>query len=158
LWQWANDPEIRPVSFATAPISWERHVEWFHTKLCDPDAVLYLVVDSSDTPAGQVRYQIDNTRAAVSISLAAQFRGKGYGKVVLEMATEDLFRTTAVTQIDAYVKPNNTASLRLFTRAGYTRERAEMIRGQQAIHFVLGKAIDCVRQPEMNLSSLGSGR
>ncbi len=114
LWEWANDPEVRPVSFATEPISWERHLEWFNSKLCDPNAVLYLVVDSGGIPAGQVRYQIDETRAAVSISLAPQFRGKGYGEVVLKMATEDLFRTTAVTQIDAYVKPNNTASLRLF--------------------------------------------
>ena len=26
LWEWANDPEVRPVSFATEPIQWERHV------------------------------------------------------------------------------------------------------------------------------------
>lgn len=158
LWEWANDPQVRPVSFATEPISWERHLEWFNSKLRDPNAVLHLVADSSEIPAGQVRYQIDNTRAAVSISMAPQFRGKGYGEVVLKMATEDLFGTTAVKQIDAYVKPNNTASIRLFTRAGYTRGRTEMIRGQQAIHFVLEKPMDRDRYPELNLSSLGVGR
>jgi UDP-2,4-diacetamido-2,4,6-trideoxy-beta-L-altropyranose hydrolase len=143
LWQWANDPAVRPVSFATEPIPWERHLLWFNSKLRDPNAVLYLVVDSEDVPAGQVRYQIDSTTAEVSISLAPQFRGKGYGKSVLELATEDLFRTTAVTQIDAYVKPNNTASLRLFTRAGYASERIELINGHPAIHFVLDKAVVC---------------
>lgn len=158
LWEWANDPKVRPVSFATEPISWERHLEWFNSKLREPNAVLYLVVDSSDVPAGQVRYQIDNTRAAVSISIAPQFRGKGYGEMVLKMATEDLFGTTAVTQIDAYVKPNNTASLRLFTRAGYTRESDQMIRDQQAIHFVLEKGINRDWHPELSLSSLGAGR
>jgi UDP-2,4-diacetamido-2,4,6-trideoxy-beta-L-altropyranose hydrolase len=158
LWEWANDPQVRPVSFATEPISWERHVEWFNSKLCDPNAVLYLVVDSGNVPAGQVRYQIDNTRAAVSISLAPQFRGKGHGEVILQMATGDLFRRTAVTQIDAYVKPNNAASLRLFRRAGYVCERAEMIRGQRAIHFVLERVIVRDQHREENLSSLGSGR
>jgi UDP-2,4-diacetamido-2,4,6-trideoxy-beta-L-altropyranose hydrolase len=155
LWEWANDPDVRPVSFATEPIPWERHVEWFNSKLCDPSAVLYLVVDSGGIPAGQVRYQIHSTKAAVSISLAPQFRGKGYGEVVLKMAARDLSGTTAVTQIDAYVKPNNTASLRLFARAGYTRERDAMIRGQQAIHFVLEKEMGRDRhQEEMNLGKL----
>ena len=158
LWQWANDPEVRPVSFATEPIPWERHLQWFNSKLRDPNAVLDLVVDSEGIPAGQVRYQIDGTRAAVSISLAPQFRGKGYGEVVLAMATEDVFRTTATTQIDAYVKPNNTASIRLFTRAGYARERIELIGNQPAIHFVLGKAMNCDWQQAPNLSSVASGR
>jgi len=141
LWEWANDPEVRPFSFATEPISWERHLEWFNSKLSDPNAALYLVMAANGIPAGQVRYQIDKTKAAVSISLAHPFRGKGCGKVVLAMAAQDLFRTTAVTQIDAYVKPNNAASLRLFKRAGYTCVGAEMIRGQRAIHFVVERTM-----------------
>jgi len=156
LWEWANDPKVRPVSFATEPIPWERHLEWFNSKLRDPNAILYLIVDGEGIPAGQVRYQIDNTKAAVSISMAPPFRGKGYATVVLAMAAEDLFRTTAVKQIDAYVKPNNVASLRLFKRAGYTRQRIEMIGGHQAVHFVLKKALWDGHQEDMDLSSLCS--
>jgi len=156
LWEWANDPEVRPVSFATEPIPWERHLEWFNCKLRDPNAVLYLVVDGEAIPAGQVRFQIDGQRAAVSISLAPPFRGKGYGSAVLAMATEDLFRTTAVKEIDAYVKPNNAASLRLFARAGYIRERIEAINGQQAVHFVSEKVLRDEHQEDRDLSSLCS--
>lgn len=156
LWEWANDPEVRPVSFATEPISWQRHLEWFNSKLRDPNAVMYLAVDSADIPAGQVRFQIANTRAAVSISMAPPFRGKGYGKVVLAMATEDLFRSTAVTQVDAYVKPNNAASLRLFTRSGYALESAEMIRGHQAVHFALERPAREERQDGMDLAGICS--
>jgi len=132
-------------------------LEWFNSKLRDPSAVLHVVVDSEGIPAGQVRYQIKGTRATVSISLAPQFRGKGYGKVVLEMAAEDLFRTTAVMQIDAYVKPNNTASVWLFTRAGYARQRIELIGGQPAVHFVLEKTMDCGPRQEMTVGSLDFG-
>jgi len=156
LWEWANDPEVRPASFATEPISWQRHLEWFNSRLRDPNAVMYLAVDSADIPAGQVRFQIDNTRAAVSISMAPPFRGKGYGKVVLAIATEDLFHKTAVTQIDAYVKPNNTASLRLFTRSGYALERAEMINGHQAVHFAFERAAREDQQDGRDLAGICS--
>jgi UDP-2,4-diacetamido-2,4,6-trideoxy-beta-L-altropyranose hydrolase len=137
LWEWANDPEIRPVSFDTEPIPWTRHVEWFNSKLCDPDAVLYLVVDAQETPAGQVRFQINDVRAAVSISLARPFRGKGLGTRILAMATEELFQASAVRQIDAYVKPNNLQSLRLFARAGYANKGIEIMSGHPAVHFIL---------------------
>jgi UDP-2,4-diacetamido-2,4,6-trideoxy-beta-L-altropyranose hydrolase len=156
LWEWANDPEVRPVSFATEPIPWERHLQWFNSKLRDPNALLYLVVDGEGIPAGQVRFQISDAKAAVSISLAPPFRGKGYGKLVLAMAIEDLFRITAVKRIDAYVKPNNAPSLRLFTRAGYAKEGIKTIGGQQAVHFVLKKPLRDEHEEGMNLGSLCS--
>jgi len=72
------------------------------------------------------------------------------------MATEDLFRTTAVTQIDAYVKPNNAASLRLFTGSGYALERAEMINGHQAVHFAFERAAGEDQQGGMDLAGICS--
>jgi UDP-2,4-diacetamido-2,4,6-trideoxy-beta-L-altropyranose hydrolase len=139
LWEWANDPDVRTVSFSTEPIPWERHLQWFNSKLADPNAVLYLAVDPHGTPIGHVRYQLDGVRAAVSISLAKPWRGKGFGRKILALASEELFRTTAATIIDAYVKPVNTISLQLFTRAGYTQLTNEMVGGKDAIHFVLEK-------------------
>ena len=41
--------------------------------------------------------------------------------------------------IDAYVKPSNEASLKLFAGAGFLRFPPEVIEGQEAIHFVLGR-------------------
>jgi UDP-2,4-diacetamido-2,4,6-trideoxy-beta-L-altropyranose hydrolase len=139
LWKWANDPEVRTVSFSTEPISWERHLQWFHSKLADPNAALYLAVDPKGAPIGHVRYQIDGARAAVSISLAKPWRGRGFGRTILAMATQELFRTSTATIIDAYVKPVNAISLRLFTRAGYKQLTNELVSGQDAIHFVLEK-------------------
>jgi UDP-2,4-diacetamido-2,4,6-trideoxy-beta-L-altropyranose hydrolase len=139
LWDWANDPDVRTVSFSTQPIPWERHLQWFNAKLADPNAVLYLAIDPAGTPIGHVRYQIDGERAAVSISLAKPWRGKGFGRTILALATEELFRSTAATIIDAYVKPVNAISLQLFTRAGYTQLANESVDGQDALHFVLGK-------------------
>jgi UDP-2,4-diacetamido-2,4,6-trideoxy-beta-L-altropyranose hydrolase len=137
LWEWANDPEVRGVSFSSDPIPWEQHVTWFKSKLADPNAVLYLATDSENVPVGQVRYQITNPEAVVSIDLAAGFRGKGLGGIALSIATGELFRTTQVSSIHAYVKPGNEASLRLFGNAQFSRRGVETIRGRSAVHFVL---------------------
>jgi UDP-2,4-diacetamido-2,4,6-trideoxy-beta-L-altropyranose hydrolase len=139
LWEWANDPEVRAASFSPEPIPWDHHLQWFHSKLADLNALLYLVTDLEDAPVGEVRYQLEGTRAVVSICLGPEFRGKGYGNTILKMATEELFRSSEVKKIDAYVKPENKASLRLFTSAGFTLATTGQVVGHRAIHFVLGR-------------------
>ena len=137
LWEWANDPDVRAVSFSTEPIPWEQHVTWFKSKLADPNAVLYLASDSENVPVGQVRYQINTAEAVVSIDLAAGFRGKGLGGMALAMATEALFDTTKVAVVHAYVKPDNEPSMKLFHNAKFTRRGVASVQGRPAVHFVL---------------------
>jgi UDP-2,4-diacetamido-2,4,6-trideoxy-beta-L-altropyranose hydrolase len=137
LWEWANDPDVRAVSFSTEPIPWEQHVTWFKAKLADPNAVLYLATDTENVPVGQVRYQITQPDAVVSIDLAAGYRGRGLGGMALAMATEDLFGTTEVATVHAYVKPDNEPSIKLFNSAKFIRRAVESVRGRPAVHFVL---------------------
>jgi UDP-2,4-diacetamido-2,4,6-trideoxy-beta-L-altropyranose hydrolase len=139
LWEWANDPVVRAASFSSEFIPWEHHQDWFNAKLADPNAVLYLAANPDNVSIGQVRYQVEGPRAQLSVSLAPEFRGKGYGNRIVAMATEELFRSTSVTTIDAYVKAANEASLQLFLRAGFKQQDSRTIHGQQAVHFILQK-------------------
>jgi len=139
LWEWANDPVVRAASFSSEYIPWEHHQDWFCAKLADPNAVLFLAANPDNVSIGQVRYQLDGLSAQLSVSLAPEFRGKGYGNRIVAMATEELFRTTNVTTIDAYVKPANEASLQMFRRAGFKQEDSRVIHGQPAVHFILQK-------------------
>ena len=142
LFAWANDPEVRASSFSGEVIPWERHQEWFSEKIADPNALLYVVignVDPNDSPIGQVRYDIDGTRALVSISLGAAFRGKGFGGKCLSLAVEELFRSTSVTLIGAYLKPENETSLRMFLNSGFQRLQDTSFAGQPAVHLILEK-------------------
>jgi UDP-2,4-diacetamido-2,4,6-trideoxy-beta-L-altropyranose hydrolase len=139
LFAWANDPEVRASSFSSEAIPWERHQEWFSKKMADPHALFYVVMGPNDSPIGQVRYDIDGPRALVSISLGAGFRGKGYGGKCLSLAVEELFRSTRATVIDAYVKPANESSLRLFMKAGFRRQQSAVFAGQPAVHLTLEK-------------------
>jgi UDP-2,4-diacetamido-2,4,6-trideoxy-beta-L-altropyranose hydrolase len=139
FWEWANDPETRAASFRSNGISWEDHAQWFRTKLADPKAILYTATKEG-LPVGELRYQMEGKRAILSISLGARFRGCGWGQKILTVGTERLFEDSEVEFIDAYVKPANQASLKLFAGAGFLRTPAEVIQGQEGIHFVLERS------------------
>jgi UDP-2,4-diacetamido-2,4,6-trideoxy-beta-L-altropyranose hydrolase len=139
LWEWANDPAVRAASFSSEYIPWEHHQDWFGARIADPNAMLYLAANPDNVSIGQIRYQVEGPRAQLSVSLAPEFRGKGYGNRIIAMATEELFRSTDVTTIDAYVKPMNEASLQLFLRAGFKQQDTRTIHGQPAVHFILQK-------------------
>lgn len=136
FWDWANEPEARAASFRPEQISWEEHAKWFRSRLADPQAILYTGTEAG-ARVGEVRYQIQGKRATVSISLGAEFRGRGLGGKLMVLATEKMFQDSDVDFIDAYVKPTNEPSLRLFEGAGFERFPAEVIEAQEAAHFVL---------------------
>ena len=139
LWEWANDPQVRAMSFSTEPIPWERHVAWFTAKLSDHSTLLYMATDAAGRPLGQIRYELGDGRAAVSVSISPQFRGKGYGKRMLLLGSEELFRHLQVHTIDAFVKPCNQRSLRLFKAAGFSHQGMAHVQGQEAVHLTLGR-------------------
>jgi UDP-2,4-diacetamido-2,4,6-trideoxy-beta-L-altropyranose hydrolase len=138
FWEWANDPEVRAASFNGKVISWEDHTRWFRAKLGDPQALFY-TASKDGQPVGEVRYQVNGKRAVLSISLDPRFRGRGWGQRILALGTERAFQDTEVEFIDAYVKPSNQASLKLFAGAGFQRFPSEVIEGQEGVHFVLEK-------------------
>ncbi|MGB8989481.1 MAG: UDP-2,4-diacetamido-2,4,6-trideoxy-beta-L-altropyranose hydrolase, partial [Candidatus Sulfotelmatobacter sp.] len=140
FWDWANDPEARAASFRSKAISWEEHARWFRAKMVDLKAILYTATNKHGDRVGEVRYQIEGKRAQLSISVDKRYRGRGVGQKLLTLATEKVFQDSAIECIDAYVKPANAASVKLFTSVGFLRLSSESIEGQEAIHFVLERS------------------
>lgn len=136
LWQLANDVQTRQASFDNASIPLEAHVEWFASKMADPNAILYTATDAVGTPLGYTRFQRDRDAATISLSLTKEHRGRGLGRTLLLLSCERLFAETDVLKIDAYVKPDNEASLKLFSSAGFTQHGRDSVCGQTAEHFV----------------------
>ena len=137
LWEWANDPDVRAVSFSSEPIPWEQHVKWFKSKLNDPRCIFYIAVNSDDVPIGQIRYDTEDNKAVVSISIDRKFRGKGYGSRLIWLASRRLFDVSNVDTIHAYVKQGNEASVTAFVKAGFREMGAKVMRGHQAAHLIL---------------------
>jgi UDP-2,4-diacetamido-2,4,6-trideoxy-beta-L-altropyranose hydrolase len=139
LWQWANDPLVRQVSFSSQTIPWDQHVKWFQSRLADSTEMFLIVEDSDDRPVGQIRYTLGSERAEVSITMDPDFRGKGLGSAALSMATTEVFRKTGTVAIDAWIKAGNEASMNAFARAGYRRLEVSHVKGHEAVRFVAEK-------------------
>jgi UDP-2,4-diacetamido-2,4,6-trideoxy-beta-L-altropyranose hydrolase len=137
LWEWANDPEVRAFSFHSEAIPWENHVTWFSKKMADPNCHLYVILNENSTAIGQVRFDIQRKgEAIVSISIAKDKRGHGYGTEALKLALKELVKSVPeLRQVKAYVKIANTSSIRIFQRAGFAKEGKLMVENQAALQF-----------------------
>ncbi len=139
VWEWVNDPVSRAASFSSDPIAWDAHVRWFEARLNDPHAVYFIAVSAHDEPVGQIRYAVEARSATLSVSLAPQFRGQGYGSALIRRASTRLLQTADLDEIEAYVKPDNESSLRAFVKAGFANTGVRTVNGHTAIRFSLSK-------------------
>jgi RimJ/RimL family protein N-acetyltransferase len=139
IWTWANDPEVRAVSFSSEAIPYEDHVTWFESKLNDPSCYFYIAEDTNHEPVGQVRYDREGTEATISISLDKKFRGKGYGPSLLRLASQRFFEVCDAEVIHAYIKEGNEASIGAFKKAGFNPIGTSRKNNHQPHHLVLRK-------------------
>ncbi len=135
IWHWTNDPVIRSVSFSSEYIPWTDHVQWFTSKLGDRNCVFYIALNQDDVPIGQVRYEINNKEATISLAVAEAFRGRGYGSQIILLSCQKLGQDAAIKKINAYVKPNNLASLNIFLKSGFQNKGETIVKGQPALHL-----------------------
>jgi RimJ/RimL family protein N-acetyltransferase len=143
IWQWANDPEVRAVSFAPEPIAYADHVEWFETRLADIDCRMYIAeditADGHPAPVGQVRFERKGQQAVISVSLDRQFRARGHGARIIELACRAYLAATDTQIINAYIKADNAASLAAFKKAGFASGKGTSVANQPAHHLFLAR-------------------
>lgn len=135
LFSWANDPAVRTASFHSAPVSWEGHQKWFGLKLQDPHSVIYIGENRAGETVGQVRFYLEDGRATLSVLVAPRFRGTGWGRELVGFSIRTLARGHFIKYVDAFVKPDNRASIRLFEAAGFLRAGNARVSGQPALLF-----------------------
>jgi RimJ/RimL family protein N-acetyltransferase len=123
LWQWANDLVVRANSFCSDAIAWDTHQAWFEQKLQDPGALI-LILQLEEEPIGQIRFDHSSDgRLQIDLSLAEQYRGKGFGKKLLQMGLlEAKQRWPQESTVHSRVLAENTASYKLFERCGFRGE------------------------------------
>jgi UDP-2,4-diacetamido-2,4,6-trideoxy-beta-L-altropyranose hydrolase len=136
IWEWANDPETRQVSFSSEPIAWETHQEWYSRTVRTPNSFFYIGSNAAGDPMGQIRFQLDRQRATISVSLAKEARGKGLGAALIVCGVTQFFHDSNAEIVDAYIKPDNDKSVKTFTRADFVDAGVAEVRGQEARHLV----------------------
>ena len=138
LWNWANDPEVRSWAFCSAAIPWEEHVAWFQRKLADPRSTIYILLDGSGRPVGQIRFdQQPDLTAQIDISLAADRRGQGMAHRALRLACRVFRQQFQGVPMTAYIKPGNLPSIRTFEKAGFLVQGTVSVKGQEVVFMKL---------------------
>lgn len=133
---WANDEQVRQQSFQSKPIAWEDHIGWFMKKLEDP-ACQMLFFEDDEMPVGQVRFQDeDEQRAVIGISIAGNCRGRGYAIPMLKMACEHFFSLKPGHTVLAYIKEENTGSVRSFAGAGFNFSKKLLVADIPSVLYI----------------------
>lgn len=119
IYRWANDSAVREASFNTNHISYEEHQAWYD-KMMQDDNVLQFIMMDEDVAVGQIRLSVDGDEAEISYSIAAEYRGKGYARKMLELMRDEVCNNlTNINTLVAKVKPENSTSSKLFESEGY---------------------------------------
>ena len=139
LWKWANEPDVRAASFSSEPISWEEHVQWFKSKMKDPNCAIFLGINCQGTPVGQARFDKKGSEALISISIDKEFRGRGYGSSLIKLGSQKIFEVFDVCKIHSYAKIENQLSKGAFVKAGYKEIGVTKIQGHPSLHLSLTK-------------------
>ncbi len=140
LWEWANDPQVRAAASSSDPISWEDHVKWFASKLNDPNCIIFVALDNDGASVGQIRFDItDEREAEIDVNIDRKRRGLGYGTLLIDKGVEEIFRTTSVRIVHAFIKPDNVSSIRAFEKVKFKKIGLKAVRGHTAIHYLRRK-------------------
>ena len=128
LYEWANDSLTRKNAFYTDTIPYSDHIKWFNRVICDPEKI-QMILEKSNIPIGQIRVDIENGIGVIDYSIAPEYRGKGYGKVICELMVRYIRKNVQVKKLIAQVKPDNESSKRCFAYNGFNSvfEQYELI-------------------------------
>jgi len=118
LYNWSNDPISRKMSFNSEPISQEEHQQWFIAVMENPNIVI-LIAEVDHKPIGFVRFNISDVDAVISIAIDHSQRGKGLAVPMINESIHYIKQIKNIENIYAYIKEENTASIRTFINANF---------------------------------------
>lgn len=118
--EWVNDESVRANAIQSKLISWESHVEWFKSKIETPEITKLFILELSNTPIGQIRFDLNEQKEwVISYSVSKRFRGQGHGKKIISMGLCELSEGS---RVKAIVKPENTPSIKVFEGLGFIKD------------------------------------
>src|SRR3989338_2619752 len=119
LFVWRNDPSAYQNFFSAKSVSRDEHIDWLAKTLANPNRHLYIILNQTQV-IGQVRFDVEDSVAEISITTASEQRGIGHGTKIIFAASQYFFsQVTGVKKIFAEIKSNNQVSINAFTKAGY---------------------------------------
>lgn len=136
----SNNPIVRQYSINRKSIKWEDHKRWFINKIFDNNYTFLLAFNVDDHFMGQVKFQNNIDSSVVSVSISEEFRGKGLAKKLLSAASSSFFyENKSINIVIAYIRPENTISIKSFESVGFKYECEEKIGNEIFKKYLLRK-------------------
>ena len=135
--KWANDQTVRQNSFKSEKIKEQDHDFWFKKKLLDPDCLMLVFYEELDKCIGQVIFQKqDSNSSVIGLSVDKKFRGKGYSKKIIVIASDFYQKQFNKMTIKAYIKKNNFLSVKTFISAGFEFSKSLIHENFQTLLYI----------------------
>lgn len=138
VYEWANDPVTRAVSFNGDKILWDSHLPWFLARIQNPGCHIYIAEALTGEAVGMARFDQgkESNEAVISINMAPNSRQQGFGTALILAACDKITSLGTVKKITALIKQDNTASSRAFLRSGFRPTSSVEVAGQLALRMV----------------------
>ncbi|HTN45682.1 MAG TPA: GNAT family N-acetyltransferase [Flavipsychrobacter sp.] len=135
---WANDDLTRKNSYSSEAIPFETHEKWWRSKMTDENA-LYYICEAGGADAGIIRFDKDTHTGCyvIGVTIAPDFRGKKLTGTFLKVACTAFFAKHPEAVIDAYIKEENTASIKAFENAHFIYSEPVVIKGIRSVKYQL---------------------
>ncbi len=119
VFNWRNDEITRKYSFNSSELNLDEHKTWYFSSLKNPNRNIFIALDEHNAKIGQIRFDRQDNFAIISIVIAPQFRGQGYGTLTIINSCEFYFNNLDVDFLVAKIKSENKASINVFEKAGF---------------------------------------
>ena len=122
IWKWRNEKTTRMNSFNARIIPLSEHMKWFSAALKSKKRRIY-IIHNNGKKIGYIRIDYSST-PEIHIAIDKKYRNRGFGKQAIRLACNV---TPGI--MTAKIKPDNTASVKAFSGAGFkiTRKSKSMI-------------------------------
>lgn len=120
LWYLRNQPYVYKYSRVNRPVSWVEHIKWILPILLREIDKKLFVIQKSEIPVGQVRFDYKNYREAeVSISILKEFQKRGFATRALNLAIKEIKKNKETKSLIVTIHKNNLSSIKLFEKLGF---------------------------------------
>ena len=130
LFHWANDSSLRKFSINTEKIVWNEHVQWFLSKM-DSNSYILIAETKLGIPIGQIRFDNTNDYYLIDFYIANEYRGRGYGKLLLRQGMDYVINEMQKVVFKAMVNEKNMPSINSFLSEGFALRGEEFLNEQK---------------------------
>jgi len=116
FWYLRNKPYVFRYSLSASSVSWEDHVNWIMPIILGVSNKKLFLIRYGKMPVGQIRLDINENEAEISISVLSEFHGKGIAVASVNLMIKKIKNEQAIRMLEATVHKNNIASIGLFNK------------------------------------------